>query len=97
MTRPVFLTQSPSQFSEPARFFSQRVTDVNAVPTQPILLGSDCESGSAKTNATRDITVIGSYVLLSFFKRPRKRPLHATATRAIRSKPVRPELSKSVA
>ncbi len=39
--------------------FSQRVAIIRAVPTLPKLLGSDSERG-AETDATRDITVIGS-------------------------------------
>ena len=44
---------------EPARFFGRRFTGVNAVPTLPNYLGSDSERG-AETDATRDITGIGS-------------------------------------
>jgi len=46
------------RFSQPD-FFSQDFTDVNPVPTLPILLGSDCERG-AEADAAADITGIGS-------------------------------------
>jgi hypothetical protein len=58
--RRVFLAGKPtSKLAGQPVFFDQRFTDVSAVPTLPILLGSDCERG-AETDATRDITVIGS-------------------------------------
>ena len=41
-------------------FFSQRFTDVNAVPRPPGLLGGHCELGLAEANPPSDITVIGS-------------------------------------
>jgi len=73
---------------EPARFYSRRFTGVNVVPRLPVL-GSHCERGT-EADATRDITVIGSWCLLTWFSRPSERPAHATTTVAIRSKPIAP-------
>ena len=56
----LFLAARPTTESRSQPFFfSQRFTDVSAVPTLPGLSGSDCER-SAEADAAADITVIGS-------------------------------------
>ncbi len=56
----MFLTEKPTSMllSQPV-LFDQRFTDVSTVPRPSNYLDGHCERG-AETDATRDITVIGS-------------------------------------